>query len=356
VTNDLVFDQRMIRICSSLSAAGYAVTLVGTRFRGSPGLLIRPFDQKRLYCFARKGKLFYAEYNIRLFLFLLFRRMNAICAIDLDTILPCYFVSVFRKIPRVYDAHELFCEMKEVVTRPSIYRAWKKIESFCVPRFKYGYTVNLTIAEEFRKLYNRDYLVIRNMPLLKPLTIPGKKEPYILYQGAVNEGRSFETLIPAMKFVDAPLIICGDGNFMRQAIELTKKHGLENKISFKGKLSPEDLRHYTLHAWAGVTFFENTGISNYYSLGNRFFDYMHAGLPQVCVDYPEYRKINDQYKVAVLTGDLSPENIAEQLNLLLQNKPLYAELQANCLKAREVFNWEADEKKLLELYFDIFQK
>jgi len=138
VTNDLSYDQRMIRICTSLAQAGYQVKLVGRKLKASIPLIEQPFKQKRINCFFNNGKLFYAEYNIRLFFYLLSKKMNCICAIDLDTILPCYFISKLKGIPRVYDAHELFCEMKEIVTRPFIYKTWKNIERYSVPKFIYG--------------------------------------------------------------------------------------------------------------------------------------------------------------------------------------------------------------------------
>jgi glycosyltransferase involved in cell wall biosynthesis len=354
VTNDLNYDQRMIRICTSLAEAGYSVTLIGRRSGISPALLPRPFAQKRLFCFFQTGKLSYLEYNLRLFFYLLFLKADGVCAIDLDTILPFYFISKLKRIPRVYDAHELFCEMKEVVTRPRVYKIWKWVERYTVPKFKHGYTVNDAIAEEFNKMYGVQYEVIRNVPVLHPLAIPTKSERYIIYQGAVNEGRSFETLIPAMKMVNARLIICGDGNFMGQANQLVKKHGLAGKVVFKGRVLPDQLRKYTLKAWAGVTLFENNGLNNYHSLGNRFFDYLHAGLPQLCVNYPAYQEINNKYNIAVLIKDLQPETIAAGLNELLNNKNLYNQLQQNCKQARKAINWQQEEKKLVEFYKNIF--
>ena len=74
VTNDLNFDQRMIRICSSLANAGYDVLLVGRRQRKSMPLDVKMFRQKRLACFFEKGKAFYFEYNVRLFVYLLFKK------------------------------------------------------------------------------------------------------------------------------------------------------------------------------------------------------------------------------------------------------------------------------------------
>ena len=154
VTNDLSYDQRMIRICTSLALAGHSVKLIGRKMKGSEPLESRLFDQVRLDTFFKKGKRFYAFYNIRLFFYLLTSSVDCICAIDLDTILPCLFVSRFRKTLRVFDAHELFCEMKEIVTRPPIHRFWKRIERYAVPKFKSGYTVNQTIADEFKKMYS----------------------------------------------------------------------------------------------------------------------------------------------------------------------------------------------------------
>ncbi|OQP58307.1 group 1 glycosyl transferase [Niastella vici] len=344
----------MIRICTSLSQAGYSVTLIGRRWSTSTPLVPRPFAQKRLFCFFSTGKLAYLEYNLRLLLYLLFKRTDAVCAIDLDTILPFYIISKLKGIPRAYDAHELFCEMKEVVTRPAIYRTWKRVEKFTVPKFKHGYTVNDAIAREFYRMYQVQYGIIRNVPVLQPVTIPEKPEKYILYQGAVNEGRSFETLIPAMKQVNARLIICGEGNFMQAARQLVQDHGLTEKVIFRGLILPEELRQYTVQAWIGLTLFENKGLSNYHSLANRFFDYIHAGVPQLCVDYPAYREINNKYNIAVLISDLRPESLAERLNELLYNKKLYDQLQQNCLKAREAINWQQEEKKLLEFYKNIF--
>jgi glycosyltransferase involved in cell wall biosynthesis len=353
VTNDLTYDQRMIRICSTLAGNGYVITLVGFKLKTSIPLVERSFRQKRLFCFFTRGKLFYVEFNIRLFFFLLFQKMECICAIDLDTILPCYAISRLKGIPRVYDAHELFCEMQEIVRRPRIYSIWKKVEKYTVPKFKNGYTVNQPIADEFRKMYGNEYSVIRNLPVLETLSIPEKNEKYILYQGAVNEGRSFETLIPAMIHVDCKLVICGDGNFMQQAKLLVKENRLEDRVIFKGKIIPEQLKELTNKAWLGLTLFENTGRSNYLSLSNRFSDYIHAAIPQICVDYPVYRDINGQFNVAVLLPDLDPSSISSAINRLLSDTSLYERLKKNCLIARETLNWQREEWRLVDFYKNI---
>ena len=355
VTNDLNYDQRMIRICSSLSAVGYDVLLVGRKKKNSPPVKEQSFKQKRLFCIAQKGKWFYIEYNIRLFFYLLFVKADCFTAIDLDTILPNLWASKIRKKNRVYDAHELFCEMEEIISRPTIYKLWKRIEQYAVPQYAEGYTIGDCYKEQFQKLYNVDYEIVRNATILSAENeANSNKEKHIFYQGAVNEGRCFETLIPAMEFVDSKLLICGDGNFMEQAKALVAKHNLQDNVIFKRYIPPADLKEYTKNAYVGLTLFQETGMSNYYSMANRFFDYMHFCVPQITVDFPEYRRVNDRFEISYLVPDTNVQTLATAMNKMLTDDAYHAQLTANCYAARAEYNWQNEEKKLIHFYKKLF--
>lgn len=351
VTNDLSYDQRMDRIAATLADAGYEVLLVGRKRKDSKALTGKPYRQKRLFCGFDKGILFYAVYSVRLCWFLLWQPADVFCAIDLDTILPVYIASRIRKKKRVYDAHELFTEQKEVLHRKAIHRFWLAVERFAIPRFSHGYTVNGFIQSELQKRYGVTYSIIRNLPRKTNITAgDADAEKWILYQGSVNEGRCFETLIPAMQKVNARLVICGKGNFFDQTQSLIKQYGVEDKVLLKGYLLPEELAQLTPKAYTGLTLFEREGMNQYYSLANRFFDYIMAGVPQVCVNYPEYASICARYPVALLIDDTKPATIAEALNNLLSGNVLHKELQQNCLAAREVLNWENESAGLRQFY------
>ncbi len=345
----------MIRICTSLARAGYDITLIGRRMSNAVPLSQQPYKQKRLSCWFEKGKLFYAEYNIRLFFFLLFKKMDAICAIDLDSILPCYYVSKIKKIKRIYDAHEYFSQQKEIVSRPAIYKIWHWIEKRYLPKFPNGYTVGHCISAEFKRIYGVNYEVIRNIPLLKENNSNSSaKEKIILYQGAVNEARGFEWLIPAMKNMDAVLHIYGDGNLMEQANALIQTNNLWDKVFMKGKLLPDALEEITKQAYIGINLVEHTGLNQYYSLANKFFDLILHGIPQVTMNFPEYKNINDEFKVALLIDDLTVSSIEKAISTLLKDESLYKELQQNCLAAGKILNWQSEEIKLLAFYKKIF--
>lgn len=355
VINDLTYDQRMQRICTSLANEGYKVTLIGRQLPNSHPVKATLYKQIRVSCFFEKGKLMYLEFNLRLFFVLLFTSTDCYISIDLDTVIPNYFASKILKKKRVYDAHELFTELKEIVTRPFIQKVWLRVERFALPRFIHGYTVNEFIAAEFKRRYGCEYAVVRNLPTLTKL--PGysdNTDRFIIYQGAVNEGRSFETLIPAMKNVGAKLLVCGDGNFFKQVQQLVDNETVEAKVELKGMVPPDELKLITPKAYAAVMLFEETGLNQYQSLANRFFDYIMAGVPQVCVDFPEYRKLNEKYQIASLIPDTKPDTIANALNNLLNDAVYYNTLRKNCLVAREDLNWQNEEKVLRNFYNELF--
>ena len=341
----------MQRIAETLAVKGYRILLVGRKINGAPALQKEIFAQKRLNCPFQKGPFFYLLFNLQLFFYLLFQRADLICAIDLDTILPVYFVTLLKNQKRVYDAHELFTEQKEVITRKLIHRCWLALEKFAVPRFQQGYTVNGFIADELYRRYGVRYQVIRNLPRMYP--VPAKEngsEKWIIYQGSVNEGRCFETLVPAMQWVNAQLVICGQGNFLAQTKALVKQYGLSEKVIFKGSLLPEALQQLTPKAYFGLTLFENTGLNQFQSLSNRFFDYLMAGIPQVCVNYPAYATINDQYGIAYMVSATDSGSLATAMNNLLADTVLYTELAEQCLKTRPILNWEIEKSILLKFY------
>lgn len=349
VTNDLSYDQRMIRICRSLASAGHAVTLVGRLRPDSIPVVEEPYRQVRLRGLFETGPGFYLEHNLRVFLFFLFRSTDVYWAVDLDTAPAIWLNSLLRRKPRFLDAHELFCEMRELKDRPFTRFIWRCIERCMVPRFATGCTVSDLIARHYLEKYGVRYAVVRNIPLRYE---PGERNNpthFILYQGAVNEGRCFEQLIPAMARVEMPLHIYGKGNFLHQAKELVKVHGLSEKVLFKGVLPPAELRHVTDQAFIGISLFEKGVLQNEWSLANRFFDFIHAGVPQLCSNYPEYRAVVEKYPVALLLEDHEPTSIAAALNKMIQNQVLHKSMHDACRQAAIVYQWQEEEKALLAL-------
>ncbi len=344
----------MIRICSSLTRHGHQVCLVGRRLPQSTPLADQAFRQKRLSCFFRKGKLFYLEYNLRLFLYLLSQKTDIIHAVDLDTILPAVLRKHLCRVRVIYDAHEYFTETPEVVRRPRVQRIWSWLADWTIPRVDAAFTVGPALANIMSDRYGRPFGCVRNLPIAKPFPDGETREepPVILYQGALNEGRGLETIIEAMQAIPhAQLWLAGEGDLsgsLRQ--QVTAQSALLDRIRFLGFLRPENLSDLTPRATLGLNLLENKGLSYYYSLANKAFDYLQAGVPAIHMNFPEYRTLADNYGGMVLLDELSPTRLARLINDLLGSPDRLEQLRAECKNAAPLLTWEREEKTLLGYY------
>lgn len=351
MTNDIPFDQRMQKTCDSLSRAGHTVTLIGKQRHSNIVLEPKSYMCRRLNTIFKKGKGFYIEYNLRLFFVLLKTPADIYCAIDTDTLLANYLSTRINRKQLYYDAHEYFTELEELVHRPITRAIWTWVEKLCIPAVDKAYTISQGYADLFQKHYQKTFQVVRNVARLREqVKSDQNQESFILYQGAVNYGRGLESLVEAMQWVDFKLVICGTGDAYQHLQDLSKKHHVSDKIKFTGYLKPDELIHYTDNAKIGITLFSNEGLSNHHSLCNRFFDYLQAGVPQLAMSYPEYIKFNQQFEVAFLLNQLTPQTVAEALQKMISDTELYHKLKTNALKARQLVNWLEEEKALLAIF------
>ena len=360
VTNDLTYDQRMIRICATLADNGYEVLLVGRNKPNSIPLPPQNFQQHRFNVWFTKGKLFYLAYNIRLFFFLLTNRFDIIGSIDLDTLLPCFLVAKIKRKPIIFDAHEYFTEVPEVVNRRFTKSVWTFLGNWLIPKVDAAYTVSASLQALFTKKYGIEFGLVRNISSKKNTTLIEKSsaitpsKPVLLYQGVLNEGRGLENLIHAMQSIDnAELWLAGEGDLSNSLRQLAKDLNVENRVIFLGYLLPDQLKKVTLQATVGLNLLENKGLNYYYSLANKTFDYIHAELPAIHVAFPEYCIINEQLPIGLLVPDLETATLVDAIQQLLTNDVLYQRLKDNCVVAQDVYNWEKEAVQLIHVYQSI---
>lgn len=352
VTNDLNFDQRMQKTCISLAQAGYDVTLIGRKLRKSIPVRFRNIKSYRMVCLFNKGPLFYAEYNFKLFFKLLFSKQDIICSVDLDTLVACSWAARIKNKKLIFDAHEFFVEVPEVVNRKWVKKIWHFIEQQCVPKAHAHYTVGPELANLFSQRLGCKFEVVRNMPYKRTASLnnPPQKPYFILYQGALNPARGIEAMIDAMVFLKGiEFHIVGSGPLEKDLKARVSKNKLENKVRFLGYMEPEELAQYTQKAFLGLNVSEPLGLSYYYSLNNKFFDYIQAGVPSLINAFPEYIKLNNQYEVGVLC-ESNPQQLASKTNTLLKDSNKYNYLKQQCIKAANELNWENEQSKLLSIY------
>lgn len=358
VINDLATDQRVHKMCSSLEGEGYQVHLIGRQLKDSLPLN-RTYATHRMKLLFNKGPFFFAEYNFRLFWYLLFKKADVFHSNDLDTLLANYLVSKLKRKPIIYDSHEYFTGVPEIQNKKFVKGVWTIIEKSIFPKLKHTFTVNDSIADLFEKDYNNRPQVIRNIPNQKSrlssvtrrdLGLPEDKKILILQGAGINVDRGAEEMLEAMTLLDNYLLlIIGSGDVIETLKERAEKDDLKDKVIFKGKLPYEEMMQYTQIADAGLTLDKDTNINYKFSLPNKVFDYIRAQIPVISSKIIEIEKVINKYEVGTIISSHETLNIAKTIEQYLETVD-YIDLEKKLHFASEQLSWENEVIKMLETY------
>jgi len=356
VINDLATDQRVGRVAKLLAEKGFTVTCLGRKLKKSPDLKNHAVKYRRYRMLFNQGPLFYACFNFRLLSWLLFaRRPVLLISIDLDTLPANFLVSRIRRLPLIYDSHELFTQVPELIHRKTVQSVWKGFESYLLPKLKYAVTVNYSIATIYRRLYGTRFRVVRNVPekmAYTPREDSGQERQLIIYQGALNVGRGLELMIDAMEYLEnVGLVIVGSGDIEEELKARAEQKNLGDRVDFKGRLMPEELVPLTKSADLGISLEEDLGLNYRYSLPNKLFDYIQCRVPVLCSALPEMSRIVNSYGIGIASRERNPEKLAGIIRYMLKEREGGAWLDA-LHKAADQLCWENESAVYLELLRD----
>ncbi len=354
VTNDLVGDQRLHRMAMALSQWGFQVMVVGRMLPESEPLAKFPYSFHRMRLFFRRGPLFYAEFNLRLFIFLLLKRVEVVTANDLDTLPACWLAARLKAARLVFDSHEWFTEVPELVHRPFPKRVWQWLADRLIPRSDKALTVCNSIASALGHRYHMAFVTVRNVPfrleaphlLLPDERFGGRK--LVIYQGAVNLGRGIDLMMEAMAFLPSfGLVVAGSGDLLAdyQARSIRMDH--HHRIFFLGRIPFQSLSNITLQATLGLSLEENLGKSYFYALPNKLFDYIQARIPVIVSSLPEMEALVKDYGVGRVLRERNPRALADMILEMERNRGDYMEALE---KAAQELCWEKESILLKEVY------
>jgi glycosyltransferase involved in cell wall biosynthesis len=365
VTNDLYTDQRVHKVCMYLHEHNWDVLLVGRRRKMSKELDNRPYATHRMRLMFEKGVLFYAAFNFRLFLFLLVRKADVVLSNDLDTLLANYLAKkIKRNCSIVYDSHELFTEVPELTSRPTVRSVWLAIERWIFPKLEFVFTVNSSIAEIYEQRYGKPIHVLRNVSPRWTTTavknraqlgLPEKKKLIILQGAGINIDRGAEEAVEAMRLIpealNSCLIVVGDGDVIPHLkTQVAQDSVLVHRVLFYDKKPYRELMQYTAHAHIGLSLDKDNNPNYQFSLPNKLFDYMHAGTPMVVSEIKEVKRVVEQYQIGIVIDEHSPTGIAGAIIRLLSDEEVWKAYQQRCFQAANIENWEQETMQLQRVY------
>ncbi|MEZ5001223.1 MAG: glycosyltransferase, partial [Bacteroidales bacterium] len=359
VSNDIVTDQRVLKIANEIILSGAKVTILGRELPWSLEADIPGIKIVRYKMLFRKGLFFYKFLNIRLFFSILSRKPDILVANDLDTLLPNYIISRFRRIPLVYDAHEYFTGTPELMERPLRRFVWKSIERLTVPRIKHMMTVNRSIAGIYGNEYGIEVSVVRNFSKRWKGEVSSRIELGIdrddllcVIQGTgINRDRGGIQLIEAIQdLTGVHLLVIGRGDRVAEMRDRVLELGLVDRVTFLPVMKWEDMMSYTAMADVGLSL-DSPGSPNYEnSLPNKIFDYMSAGLAIIATDLKEVARVIRDSGCGLVINEPSPGEISRAISRLRDNRMLLEQCRKNSVKSHEEYCWEGEKKEIRRIY------
>ncbi len=274
---------------------------------------------------------------------------------DLNTMPAAVLAKLLRWMPLVYDSHE-------AATGRVGHDVWyvHLIERVTIPFADAVIATTRTRAEFMTAKYGVRPLVVGNVIDLNLAAVPARDlhtelqipadQPIIIYQGGVQAGRGIEQVLQSIPmWRSGCFVVVGDGNLMGKVQQLAVELGVTDRVRFTGRVPLKDLLGYTRAARIGVQVLQNTCFNHYSTDSNKLFEYFAAGLPVVAADYPEIRRVVEEFDVGILVDPHDPGQIAQAINTLLTPEP-WATKSANTRNVVQQYNWQVESSKLIQLY------
>ncbi|WP_239774677.1 glycosyltransferase [Mammaliicoccus sp. N-M50] len=278
---------------------------------------------------------------------------------DLNTLPQAIVCSKLRLKPKplIYDSHEV--QSDRTGYNP---KTIKRIESFMLK-----FVDQMIVENHTRAKYNEDIYGFYPKTLYnysekynieeKPQINLHKKiginedEKILLYQGGLQQGRGLELLIEAMDEIEeGHLLFIGGGKLTQSLKEQAEASKQTDRIHFLDKVPFQELPSYTREAYLGFQVLQNICFNHYSASSNKLFEYMMAHVPVISCDFPEIKKVVEETNTGLVVDSHNATEIANAVNQLVKDTSLRNQLSENTKQAKEIYNWNNEKSKLLEVY------
>lgn len=364
----LTHESRILRITDALAQAGVfsCIEVVGVARADLPATEVLD-GKRRLVRLPRKlfassdgfvAKLLRtAEWSMRVLASLRGRRIACINAHSLAVLPLCVLAAMMTGARLVYDTHEL-------ETETSGYKGLRQklgrfVEKLCIRRCDMVVCVSSSIADWYAKTYGLERpTVVRNIPQFCPpaardltalrqsMGLQSGRLAFI-YQGGFIAGRGVERLLKVFIGLQQVDLVCmGSGPLQPMVAQAAELHA---NIHLVPPVPPQEVLGYTQAADVGICLTDNSCLSHYYSLPNKIFEYLHAGLPIIVNPLLEQKQMVEQHGC----GWVAEEDDAAFSEMLLAiDRAAIAAKRDNVQAATHALNWDEEKARLLQAYRD----
>ena len=400
VFNNFTNDTRVLREAKSLLELGLRVRIIALLSSGQKTndeidgievtrLQLNPFHLRIIKRWSTKSALGKLGRKITEFLFMPFHRYlmfyefdkmaysllknlssDIFHSHDLNTLRVATRLSKHHQSKLVYDSHELYLDRNRGKKAGLLKRyAIRKFEQRLIRNCDRVITVNESIAEILEDRYGiEDVDVVMNTPPMQFFSstkktfdlrrILGVSEEHkiAIYVGSIQYNRGIENLMKSLQFLDNVHLVLmgyGDEKLLQELDIIAQDLDVKDRYSKFGPVHSELVPQYTSSADIGVAPILNSCLSYYLCSPNKVFEYMHAGIPVVCSDFPELRKVVIGEGIGGVFDPNDPKDIADSIRDVIEDDRKSNKFRISSINSSRKYNWGIQSRKLQSIYVDL---
>lgn len=365
---DYQLDSRVRNETTSLSRDGYSVDVYCLKSKIISTDEIREnVNLIRFGIIGNKMLIFLSAY-FSMFFYSLGKKIDSVHAHDVNALPIAYLISLFKKVPLIYDSHELWSQSHHSISSRFILNMVAYMEKFFAKR-----ATRIIVVSDSIKGYLENYFEVKNIEVVR--NIPSYvhngeynifREKYnlsddvkiCLYQGLVSKTRGVDLIVKAALAVckqnsNVIFFFLGDGPYLEELKSLVIKHKLSDKIYILGKIDQNELLKYTMSADVGVHAISNTCLNHEYCLPNKVFEYIHSHVVLVVTNLLELSKFVDENEVGLTFENENVQSLEQSLSKILNDNVLYEKYKTNSIELSKSLTWDNEYIKLKNLYKDL---
>ncbi|UJS28628.1 glycosyltransferase [Macrococcoides canis] len=275
---------------------------------------------------------------------------DVIHANDFDMLFFAYFVKK-KNQNLIYDAHEIYAKNGMISKVPLLSKIIVMLEKHMMKKVNHFVTVSNAAKEYYQsKGYKLEPVVITNAPIKREFQKLEKNKKFeAIYQGIVSEGRGYEEFAESARYTDAQVTIRGYGPTMGKISDIKNKYSLEN-LKIEDPVEMDEMIRAASRSHVGIVMTKPISENYEYTVSNKLFEYLHAGIPVILSPVKEHIYLNDIYDFGLIVDKITPDEIGKAISYLKDNIEIYNTKQRNAVKASEIFTWQNESKKLNNIY------
>lgn len=290
---------------------------------------------------------------------------DVVHANDGNTLAPAMVLRVLAGSRIVYDSHELWLHRNVRVDRWLAPLVEASTERLGIRLADAVITVSPSIVRWLQEHYalGDPPFLVRNVPLwrgdlpdprqgrLRELTGLRAQDRVVSYCGSITSGRGLEETVDALAVLpdDVHLVLLGFGppGYLTALLDRARRRGVADRVHLAGQVPGPLVSQALADADLAIVYVRPIVLSYRYSLPNKLFESLHAGLPIVAADLPDSAALVREHGVGEVFASGTPGELAAAIEQVLAHPEGY---RAAARRLAPALDWRMEADRLIEAH------